>query len=123
MLVYVVSAMAVNVSVTTPVRRSGKYASCPSNWFAWTGSDLHCYYFHNTYPIAYNWYDAERQCVQQGIDDGLVGSHLVSIHSADEENFISTFLGWTSPVVYVGLKQTTGRLFIANNFAKQFKLY
>lgn len=48
--------------------------------------------------------------MQQGIDDGLSGSHLVSIHSAAEESFINTFFGWTAAVIYVGLQQSAGKL-------------
>jgi hypothetical protein len=104
--------MAVNGStVTTPV--NVRKTSCPNYWVDWSGSDFHCYYFSGTYT-AYTWYEAEEECVQQGAEDGLPGSHLVSIHSAAEENFINTFFGWTAAIVYTGLQQSAGKSFSRN---------
>uniref|UniRef100_A0A914VIY4 C-type lectin domain-containing protein n=1 Tax=Plectus sambesii TaxID=2011161 RepID=A0A914VIY4_9BILA len=54
---------------------STEAASCPSAWVTWQDS---CYLFSKDVGT---WQDTEQECISQG-------SHLASIHSAFENNFI-----------------------------------
>ncbi|XP_047460791.1 C-type lectin-like [Mugil cephalus] len=67
--------------------------SCPLFWFSFNGD---CYKYIST---RLTWADAEIQCMSEG-------AHLVSIHSAEEQNFVKTLIMNFDPAIgytWIGL--------------------
>ncbi|KAJ8030927.1 Echinoidin [Holothuria leucospilota] len=62
-----------------------EWRSCPTFWTAFEG---HCYRF---FKDKSNWTSAEAHCRLFGASDGFGMAHLVSLHSAKEEEFVLEF--------------------------------
>ncbi|KAM3832807.1 snaclec coagulation factor X-activating enzyme light chain 1 [Vipera latastei] len=67
---------------------------CPSDWVSY---DQHCYKAFNDLK---NWTDAEKFCTEQN-----KGSHLVSLHSSEETDFVVNLISQTLqyPAAWIGL--------------------
>jgi hypothetical protein len=78
--------------------------TCPSGWQTYKDD---CYYFEGT-TITMTWYEAQAKCVEQGANNGLT-TYLASIHSVEEDYFITNWNGWTSKILHIGFQQTAGK--------------
>lgn len=76
---------------------------CPASWILW---GQHCYYFQ--FVNTEGWQDAENRCKAMALCDRP--SHLASVHSREEQNFLYEVLrlaappesSW-GPSLYIGL--------------------
>lgn len=93
------SAPTTSITVTTP------QLPCPPHWVYMTS---HCYYFSQKNEHNMTWHEAQAKCEQLGVSEGVNGSNLVSIHSLDENHFISKWYA-DLPAIYlpIGLQQAT----------------
>lgn len=93
-------------ATSPPLARS---AMCPTGWVVWGNN---CYFFSidddEWYP---NWEDAQAECVRHATGHPYPGN-LVSIHSAEENVFISNYLRLhgSDRYTWIGLKQISGNL-------------
>lgn len=83
-----------------PGSQSEPQSNCESTW-TYFATDNACY---KVFKVAHSWTDAERICISHG-------SHLTSIHSVEEEDFVKDLArtGWIMPNYYaagvwIGLK-------------------
>nr|XP_054771100.1 echinoidin-like [Lytechinus pictus] len=86
----------ISLVIVLTVCSTGTQAACCCSTY-WTAFGHHCYRF---FAYTKSWEDAERHCQSYSVPSlGSGGTvidsigHLVSIHSEEEQNFVSTFFG------------------------------